>query len=97
MAGTSPGMTEKWGGEVDHGHRRQTGAAAAASPEMAVARQARTGADDDLRGAVLRLLALGNVRHPHAHHRPSLAVAAGSHVDAVHLCDFYRRRRRHPP
>src|SRR5258708_22905178 len=71
------------------GHRRQTGAAAAASPEMAVARQARTGADDDLRGAVLRILALGNVPHPHAHHPPSLPVASGTPVAPFHLCDFF--------
>src|SRR5258708_30858884 len=97
MAGTSPAMTEKCDGEFDHGHRRQTGAAAAASPEMAVARQARTGADDDLRGAVLRLLALGDVRHPPPHHPPSLAVAARSHGAAVYLCRFYPRPCPPPP
>ena len=50
-----------------------------------------------LRRAVLRLLAVGDVRHRHPHHRPSLAVAAGSHLDAVHLCDLHRRGGRHPP
>src|ERR1700722_8203697 len=65
-------------------HRGQTGAAAAASPEMAVVRQARTGPDDHLRAVVLRLLAVGDVRYRHPHHRPSLAMAAGSHLHAVH-------------
>ena len=61
------------------------------------ARPARTGPDDPVRRAVLRLLAVGDVRHRHPHHRPSLAVAAGSHVHAVHLRDLHRRRGRHPP
>ena len=34
-------------------------------------------------------------RHRHADHRPSLAVAAGSHLDALHLRHLHRRRRRH--
>src|ERR1700686_3611076 len=63
-------------GNID-GHRRQTVAAAAASPEMAGLRPARTGPDDPLRHPVLRLLAVGDLRHRHPHHRSSLAVAAG--------------------
>src|SRR5438034_7560741 len=81
----------------EHVHRRQTGAAAAASPEMAIVRQARTDPDDPLRRLVFRLLAVGDGRHRHANHGPSLAVAAGGHFHAVHLCDFRRHCRRHPP
>src|SRR5258705_5827986 len=56
---------------------------------MAIVRQARNDPDDALRGVVLRLLAVRDVRHRHAHHRPSLAVAAGSYFHAVYLCDFH--------
>ena len=54
-------------------------------------------ADDPLRRVVLRVFAVGDGRHRHADHRPSLAVAAGSHLHAVHLCDLHRRRGRYPP
>src|ERR1700676_750093 len=53
-------------GELADDHRGQTGAAAAATPEMAIVRQARNDPDDALRGVVLRLLAVGDVRHRHA-------------------------------
>src|ERR1700716_2717418 len=99
MPGTNPAMTQKRrdDGEFADDHRRQTGAAAAASPEMAVVRQARTDPDDPLRGPVFRLLSVGNGGYRHANHRPPLAVAAGSHVNTVHLRDFHRRRGCHPP
>src|SRR5712671_8029475 len=84
-------------GELANDHRGQTGAAAAASPEMAIVRQARNDPDDALRGVMLRLLAVRDVRHRHAYHRLSLAVAAGSHLHAVYLCDFHWRCGRDPP
>src|SRR3981081_1932078 len=76
MPGTNPAMTQKRrdDGEFADDHRRQTGAAAAASPEMAVVRQARTDPDDPPRGVVLRVFAIGHVRHRHAHTCPSLAA-----------------------
>ena len=46
---------------------------------------------------VFRFFAVGDGRHRHPHHRPSLAVAAGSNLHAVHLRDLHRRRGRHPP
>ena len=39
----------------------------------------------------------GAVRHHHAHDRASLAVAAGSDDDLLHLRHLHRRRRRHAP
>jgi len=83
-------------GEFD-GHCRQTGAATAASSEMAGVRSARTCPDDAVRRAVFRLLAVGDGRHRDADHRPSVAVAAGGHLHIVHLCDLPRRGRRYPP
>src|SRR5438105_2000892 len=80
-----------------HDYRRQTGVAAAASPEMARVRPARTGPDDPLRAALLRVFAVGDRRHRHPDYRPSVAVAAGSDVDVFHLRDLHRRRRRYPP
>src|ERR1700692_2816503 len=65
-------------GDSEHDHRRQTGAAATASPEMAGVRQARTGPDDPVRHIVLRLLPLGDPRPPHPPPPPSPAVAAAS-------------------
>src|SRR5665811_2097606 len=44
----------------------------------------------------LYLTAVGDVRHRHADHRPSLAVVAGSHLDAVHLRNLHRCGGRHP-
>src|SRR3569832_2179869 len=63
---------------------------------MAGVGPARTGPDDAVRGVVLRLLALGDRRYRDADHRPSLAVVAGGHLDAVHLCDLRRRCRGDP-
>src|SRR6266576_6443156 len=58
-----PAMTQKClddDGELDDVHRRQTGAATAASPEMAIVRQARTDPDDPLWRVVPRFLAVGD-------------------------------------
>src|SRR5947208_1159116 len=81
-----------WNNDV---HCRQTGAAAAASPEMAVVRQARTDPDDRVRRAVFWIFAVRHGRYRHADHRQPLAVAAGGHLDAVHLCDLHRCCGRH--
>src|SRR5260370_42594545 len=55
-------------GEPDDVHRRQTGAATAASPEMAILRQARIDPDDRLRPFVFGLLAVGDGWHRHGRH-----------------------------
>src|SRR5580698_2405781 len=64
---------------------------------MARVRRARTRSNDAVRDIVVRLLDDRNLRHRHAQHRSSLAVASGSHVDVLHLRDFHRRRCRHAP
>src|SRR4051794_6463576 len=97
MAGTSPAMTASGTENLTDGYRRQTGATAAASSEMAVVRPARTVPDDRLRCALLRIFAVGDGRHRHANHRSSLALAAGSHLYAVHLRDLHWCCGGHPP
>ncbi len=44
--------------------------------------------------AAVRLLHDGHLRHRHPHDRPSLAVAAGGHLDLLHLRHLHRRRGR---
>ena len=83
--------------EVNDVHCRQTGAATAASSEVARVRPARTVPDDRVRRIVFRILALGHGRYRHADPRQSMAMAAGGHLDAVRLCHLHRHRGRHAP
>src|SRR5579872_6414982 len=64
---------------------------------MARTRLARACADDVVRHPMFRLLALSGLRYCHSHHWPSLAVVAGGHFNAVHLCDLHWRCGRDPP
>src|SRR4029450_2463039 len=59
---------------------------------MAGARLAGSGADDALRLHARRLLRGGGMRHRHPHHRRPVAVAAGGHLDLLHLRHLHRRR-----
>ena len=83
------------GGRGD-GYRRQALAATPAAPEMASSRSPRDHPDGDLRARAVRFFSFGLSRHPDANARLPLAMAAGGHVDPVHLRHFYRRRRWQP-
>src|SRR6185312_4394945 len=64
---------------------------------MAGARLARAPADGALRPGALRPFPVSMRGHRHARNRPGVAVAAGSHLDAVYLRHLHRLRRRHAP
>ena len=61
---------------------------------MALLRHRRARHDGALRALPPRLHHLGLLRRGDAHHRPSLAVAAGGDVDLLHPRHLHRRRRR---
>src|SRR6476659_1477373 len=64
---------------------------------MARARSSGTAADGPVRDRHYGLQRAGDLRHRHARHRPSMAVAARDDHGFFHLWDVHRRRRRHPP
>src|SRR5215475_2935673 len=64
---------------------------------MEAARLARGAADAAVRLHAVRLQPVGGVRHRHPRDRPALAVAAGGHLDLLHLRHLHRRRRCHAP
>src|SRR5690242_2709361 len=64
---------------------------------MARARSSGTAADGPVWDRHYGLQRAGDLRHRHARHWPSLAVAARDDHGFFHLWDVHRRRRRHPP
>src|SRR4051794_41889139 len=93
------GPCVRWDDDKEYNdvHCRQTGAAAAASPEMAVVRQARTVLDDRVRHTVFWILAFGHGGYSPPEHPHPPAVGAGREPPAGFLFPLSPRPGARPP